>query len=79
MKKPQKKRYVKPVHEKCPYCEDGGVPDYKEYQELSKYITDRAKILSASRSGLCAKHQRKLSVEVKRARHLALLPYVGSV
>lgn len=80
MKKNRKrKKFIKPVHDKCPYCASGKYPDYKDYGELSNYITDRARILSASRSGLCAKHQRRLSIEIKRARHLALLPYVGSI
>lgn len=60
---------------KCLFCEAKVNPSYKDYQNLSKYLSDRGRIFSRDRSGVCAKHQRKLSVEVKRARFLALLPY----
>jgi len=60
---------------KCLFCQSGKKPDYKEMEELGHFITDRGKILSRSRSGICAKHQRKLAREIKRARYLALLPF----
>jgi len=50
--------------------------DYKDVDLLSRYIFYTGKIMPASRTGTCAKHQRKLSVALKRARHLALLPFV---
>ena len=78
-KRKKRKQFFKPIHDKCPYCESDTNPNYKDYEKLSSYVTDRARILPAIRSGLCAKHQRKVSVEIKRARHLALLPYVGSI
>jgi small subunit ribosomal protein S18 len=78
-RKPTRRIIVKPVNEKCPYCESGTVPDYKEYEEFAKYLSDRGKIYSATRSGFCSKHQRKLSIAIKRARHLALLPYLGTL
>ena len=49
--------------------------DYKNTQRLQKYITERGKILPRRISGTCAKHQRELTVAIKRARNLALLPY----
>lgn len=52
------------------------MPDYKDFELIGRFITDRGKIVSRSRSGVCAKHQRKLTKAVKRARHLALLPFV---
>jgi small subunit ribosomal protein S18 len=72
-------RNLKPVATNCPFCKNGENPDYKNPSEIGKYMTDRAKIIPKSRSGLCAKHQRKLTVSVKRARHLALLPFSGGL
>ena len=50
--------------------------DYKDVQKLKKYITERGKILPRRVTGACAKHQRKISLAIKRARQVALLPYV---
>lgn len=50
--------------------------DYKQVDILSRFISDRGKILRRRKTGTCAKHQRGLTVAIKRARHLALLPYV---
>jgi len=50
--------------------------DYKDADLLSRYIFHTGKIMPASRTGTCAKHQRKLATALKRARHLALLPFV---
>jgi len=61
----------------CPMCENRvRVMDYKDDRMLSRFITDRGKILPSRLSGMCARHQRQLSTAVKRARHLALLPFV---
>lgn len=64
---------------KCFYCEskDKKEPDYKDFESLRKFISERGKILSRQRSGVCAKHQRRLSKAIKRARHLALIPFVS--
>ena len=51
--------------------------DYKDTVKLRKYITERGKILPRRISGNCAKHQRSLTEAIKRARVLALLPYVS--
>jgi small subunit ribosomal protein S18 len=59
----------------CPFCVSGKTPSYKEYEELARFLTDRAKIVNKDRSGVCTRHQRALTVEIKRARHLGLLPY----
>lgn len=62
----------------CPFCTDkGNVLDYKQYEALRRYVTDDGKIRPRRQTGICAKHQRALAREVKRARHLALLPYAG--
>jgi len=50
--------------------------DYKDTKRLQRYISERGKILPRRRSGTCAKHQRALAVAIKRARHMALLPFV---
>jgi small subunit ribosomal protein S18 len=52
------------------------VIDYKEPAKLRHYISDRGKIVPRRKTGTCAKHQRALALAVKRARHLALLPFV---
>lgn len=59
----------------CYYCKLNGNPDYKEVLKLKRFISDRGKLLSKARTGTCSRHQRKLAVEVKKARYLALLPY----
>ena len=73
------KKPFKPFNETCPFCDKGVSPDYKDFEELKKYVTDRQKIVSALRSGVCSRHQRELSIAVKRARHLALLPFVENI
>lgn len=69
IKKPAKKK-------NCYFCEKGKDPDYKDYEELRQFMTERARIKSRRQTNLCAKHQRRLAVQIKRARQLALLPYV---
>ena len=71
----KKTRKFVPRRRDCSFCKTGQVPDYKQVEELSRFITDRGKIIFRGRTGACAKHQRKLAREIKRARHLALLPF----
>lgn len=62
----------------CAFCVDRvGVIDYKDVSKLRKCMTERSKILPRRVTGTCAFHQRELTVAIKRARHLALLPYVS--
>jgi len=75
-KKRKGTRSEKPVPTNCPFCKEKREPDYKRYSELAKYLTDRAKINPKVKTGLCAKHQRRLATQIKRARQLGLLPYV---
>lgn len=63
----------------CPFCKSKNCPDYKDSDTLAKYMSDRAKVLGKARTGICAKHQRRISVAVKRARHLGLLPFVPQI
>lgn len=67
------------VPRNCPFCKGKILPDYKEVDTLAKYLNDRAKIQGKSRTGICSKHQRRISVAVKRARHLGLLPFTPSL
>ncbi len=57
--------------EKMPYV------DYKDFNFLRRFLSDRGRIDSRRKSGTCAKHQRALALAIKRARHLALLPYTA--
>ncbi len=62
----------------CAFCADGiDEIDYKDVNRLRKCISERAKILPRRISGTCAKHQRQLTTDIKRARHVALLPYIS--
>lgn len=60
----------------CYFCKSNETPNYKEAAVLRRYMTERGKILSATRTGVCARHQRLLRKEILRARFLALVPYV---
>ncbi len=71
-------RYV-PSRKVCAFCaRKTEVIDYKDPEKLRNYISDRGKIAPRRRTGTCAKHQRVLATAIKRARHLALLPYVSA-
>ena len=61
----------------CVFCGKDKVIDYKDTAKLKKYVSERGKILPRRITGTCAKHQRALTVAIKRARHVALMPYVA--
>jgi small subunit ribosomal protein S18 len=62
----------------CAFCVDKAESiDYKDINKLSKYTSDREKILPRRVTGTCAAHQRALTVAIKRARQIALLPYTN--
>jgi small subunit ribosomal protein S18 len=62
----------------CRFCENRvDQIDYKDERLLRKFVTDRGKIVPRRISGNCAWHQRRLTAAVKKARHLALLPFTG--
>lgn len=68
----------RPRRRVCAFCIDKVESiDYKEAGKLRKFITERGKILPRRISGNCAKHQRQLTVAIKRARHMALLPFTA--
>ena len=62
----------------CGLCESGiRQLNYKDEKTLGRYITDRGKIMPRRLTGACARHQRQITTAIKRARYLALLPYIG--
>ena len=72
----QQKRRGRRKKRVCIYCtEKINIIDYKEAPKLRKYISERGKILPRRITGNCAKHQRALTIAIKRARHIALMPY----
>jgi small subunit ribosomal protein S18 len=69
------RRFGPPMRRVCIYCKDKNkFIDYKNAEQLRRYLTDRAKIRPRRKIGTCARHQRELALAIKRARHLALLP-----
>jgi len=63
----------------CRFCTDKEIViDYKDSKTLKNFVTERGKIIPRRIYGTCAKHQRQLTEAVKRARQLALLPYMGN-
>ncbi len=73
----ERRRYI-PKRKVCPFCVDRSRKiDYKEVETLRRFISDRGKMELRHRTGVCARHQRMLSTELKRARYLALLPYTA--
>ncbi len=74
----EKPRDRKPRRKVCAFCADKVEEiDYKDVAKLRRYLSERAKIVPRRVTGTCAKHQRQLTTAIKRARHLALLPYVS--
>ena len=70
--RPRKRKKV------CAYCVDKVEHiDYKDTAKLRRYLSERGKILPRRTTGICAAHQRQLTVAIKRARHMALMPYVA--
>lgn len=73
---PMKRRNIRRRKKVCVFCSDeNNLIDYKDVNKLKRYISERGKILPRRITGNCAKHQRALTVAVKRARHVALMPY----
>ena len=69
-------RNRRPRRKVCSFCVDKvEAINYKDTAKLKKYVTERGKILPRRITGTCAAHQRQLTVAIKRARHIALMPY----
>ncbi len=79
MEREFKKPMRRPARRKvCNFCVDKAESiDYKDIAKLRKYLTESGKILPRRMTGVCARHQRELAVAVKRARQMALIPYVA--
>lgn len=61
----------------CAFCVDHvSAIDYKDLSRIRRYVSERARMEPGRKTGTCAKHQRRLSIAIKRARHLALLPFI---
>ena len=74
----KRERGRKPKKKICSFCVDKvETIDYKELTKIRRYTTERGKILPRRISGNCAKHQRQLTVAIKRARNIALLPFTA--
>ena len=62
----------------CQFCADKNIKiDYKAVDMLRRFVTEEGKIRPRRKTGTCARHQRELAAAIKRARHIALLPFVG--
>ena len=62
----------------CVFCgQENNEIDYKDVAKLKRYVSERGKILPRRITGNCAKHQRALTVAIKRARHISLMPYIA--
>lgn len=73
---PERRYFARP--KVCQFCTDKAlVIDYKKVDLLRRYITEEGKIRPRRQTGACAKHQRQLTEAIKRARHIALLPFTG--
>ncbi len=71
-------KYRRPRKKVCQFCADKSDSiDYKDINTLKKYISERGKILPRRVTGTCSMHQRELTTSIKRARQIALLPYVA--
>ena len=76
--KPAKKYRKQSKKKVCAFCVAGEKEiDYKDVAKLKKSITEKGKILPRRQTGVCSHHQRKLALAIKRARNVALLPFVG--
>ena len=71
-----KKRQTKRKNaEDCHFCNTNTVPNYKDTLVLRRFVSERGKIVPSKRGGVCSKHQKELSTQIKRARFMALIPY----
>ncbi|MFP4477754.1 MAG: 30S ribosomal protein S18 [Desulfatibacillaceae bacterium] len=77
---PRRKKRIFHRRKVCRFCADKSLMiDYKDPKTLKQFTTDRGKIIPRRISGTCAKHQRALTTAIKRARAIALMPFVGNV
>jgi small subunit ribosomal protein S18 len=79
MPKKVTKRRVKKINvpKECFFCKEEKTPSFTDSETLRRFLTERGKIIGRVRSGICAAHQRDLTIAIKHARHLALLPFTS--
>lgn len=79
-RKPKAEAFDRRKRKRCPFTRAGIKSiDYKDIATLKRFVTDRGKILPRRITGVSATHQRLLADAIKRARHMALLPFVGDI
>ena len=79
MLQPRRKKRIFPRRKVCRFCADSTmIIDYKDSKLLKHFTSERGKIIPRRITGNCAKHQRKLTAAIKRARQIALLPYLAT-
>ena len=75
---PMKKRTgIRKRKKVCVFCGKDSAIDYKDTAKLKRFVSERGKILPRRVTGTCAEHQRALTTAIKRARHVALMPYIS--
>ena len=80
--KPVERKKIFKSHNKnkkkvCAFCEDKKPIDYKDVNRIKRFVTEKGKIIPSRQTGTCSRHQRELTVAIKRARNIALLPFSG--
>jgi small subunit ribosomal protein S18 len=72
-------RFRRPRRKSCRFCADRvAAIDYKDFNRIRSFVSDRGKIIPSRMTGTCASHQRELTKAIKRARNIALLPFAGN-
>lgn len=72
-------KILRPVPKNCPFCKTDSDPVYSDVETLTRYLSERGKILSHLRTGLCSTHQRRITRAIKHARSIALVPFVNRI
>lgn len=75
---PKKTRKIR-VPKNCQFCNGKTEPYHLDAATLSKYMSERGRIIGRDRTGVCAKHQRRLAMAIKRARYVGLMPFVAGL
>lgn len=76
-KRNTRERFTRP--KTCFFCDQKNDPSYRDFEVLRRFMTERGKIQGRERNGLCRKHQSRLTIGIKRARILALLPFTTRI
>lgn len=73
------KKKIRKSYKPCEFCKGKMEPNYKDLDSLKVGLSNKMRIIARVYSGLCLKHQRRLNKEIKKARHMALIPFVQKV